>query len=286
MQEEWTGYTEFLEQGCDAALFVGMHAMAGTQDGNMNHTVSGRDYQRLWFNGTEVGETGINAALCGTWGCPVLLVTGDEASCREGKALLGDGLTTVAVKRAFGSGAARMIPPVRARRLIEEGAKKALADLKAVPPYDPGSPCEIKVEFKRTPPADRLRFHPGVERLDGRTIRVERRHVVGRLEALLLRDLSGCGRLDDPELLDEREEGARERRARPSAPARTSQSICSRSERASSSTRGEVRLLLVQRQQLRRQHVAERRDGQPLRGHLDLLGALEVAVVDRRRPTG
>ena len=85
VQEEWTGYTEFLEQGCDAALFVGMHAMAGTQDGNMNHTVSGRDYQRLWFNGTEVGETGINAALCGTWGCPVLLVTGDEASCREGK---------------------------------------------------------------------------------------------------------------------------------------------------------------------------------------------------------
>ena len=68
--EEWTGYTEFLEQGCDAALFVGMHAMAGSRLRNMNHTVSGRDYQRLWFNGTEVGETGINAALCGTWGCP------------------------------------------------------------------------------------------------------------------------------------------------------------------------------------------------------------------------
>ena len=104
---------------------------------------------------------------------PVLLVTGDEASCREGRQLLGDGLTTVPVKRAFGSGAARMIPPVRARRLIEEGAKEALGDLTAVPPYDPGSPCEIKVEFKRTTPADRLRFHPGVERLDGRTIRAE-----------------------------------------------------------------------------------------------------------------
>ena len=44
------------------------------------------------FNGTEVGETGINAALCGTWGCPVLLVTGDQAACREGRELLGDGL--------------------------------------------------------------------------------------------------------------------------------------------------------------------------------------------------
>ena len=170
VQQEWSEYTEFLEQGCDAALFVGMHAMAGTQLGNMNHTISGRDYQALWFNGVEVGETGINAALCGTWGCPVLLVTGDEASCDEGRALLGDGLTTVAVKKGLGAASARQIPPVRARQLIEEGARKALSDLKAVPPYDPGSPCEIKVEFKRTQPADRLRHTPGVERIDGRTI--------------------------------------------------------------------------------------------------------------------
>jgi D-amino peptidase len=173
VQEEWTEYTGFLEDGVDAALFVGMHAMAGTGDGVLNHTVSGVDWQNLWFNGTQVGETGINAALCGTWGCPVLLVTGDVASCEEGKELLGSGLTTVAVKQGLAAGAARQIPPVRARKMIEEGAQNALADLKAVPPYDPGSPCEIKVEFKRTQPADRLRFHPGVERLDGRTIRVE-----------------------------------------------------------------------------------------------------------------
>src|SRR5436853_6867042 len=120
VQEEWTGYTAFLEQGCDAALFVGMHARAGEQLGNMNHTISGRDYQRLWFNGTEVGETAINAALCGTWGCPVLLVTGDRAVCAEATALLGDGVTTVAVKEGLGAMSARMIPPQRARKLIEE----------------------------------------------------------------------------------------------------------------------------------------------------------------------
>src|SRR5205823_9038673 len=95
VQENWTEYTEFLEQGVDGALFIGMHAMAGTENGVLNHTVSGPDYQNLWFNDTLVGETGINAALCGTWSCPVLLVTGDDAACREGTALLGDGLTTV-----------------------------------------------------------------------------------------------------------------------------------------------------------------------------------------------
>ena len=170
VQNEWTEYTEFLEGGCDAALFVGMHARAGTPDGVMNHTISGRDYQNLWFNDTLVGETGINAALCGTWGCPVLLVTGDEASCREGRELLGDGLTTAVVKWGLGAESARSLTPARARELIEEAARTALADLGAVPPYDPGRPCEVKAEFKNTDEPDRLRHRAGVERVGERAI--------------------------------------------------------------------------------------------------------------------
>ena len=170
VQEEWTEYTGFLEEGCDAALFVGMHAMAGTRDGVLNHTVSGMDWQNLWFNGTRVGETGINAALCGNWGCPVLLVTGDDAACREAKELLGDGLTAVSVKQGLGGRSARMLVPSRARELIEEGTKTALADLKAVPPYDPGKPCEVKVEYKSTGPPQKLRYQHGVEIIDDRTI--------------------------------------------------------------------------------------------------------------------
>jgi D-amino peptidase len=170
VQDEWTEYTEFLEQGCDAALFVGMHARSGTATGVMSHTISGRDYQNLSFNGTLVGETGINAALCGTWGCPVLLVTGDDATCAEARELLGEGVTTVSVKRGLGAHSARMLTPAKARQLIEDGAKRALADLSAVSPWSPGSPSEIRVEFKGTDAADKLRFRPGVERVDDRTI--------------------------------------------------------------------------------------------------------------------
>ena len=170
VQQEWTEYTEFLEHGCDAALFIAMHARAGTPEGVLNHTVSGQEWQNLWFNGTAVGETGINAALCGNWGCPVLLVTGDQATCDEALELLGDGLTTVAVKRGLGAYSARQIPPVRARELIEQAAKAALAKRDAVTPYDPGRPCEIMVEYKRTDPVDRLRRRHGVEVLDPRRI--------------------------------------------------------------------------------------------------------------------
>jgi D-amino peptidase len=170
VQEEWTEYTGFLEAGCDAALFVGMHSMAGTGDGVLNHTVSGMDWQNLWFNGTQVGETAINAALCGTWGCPVLMVTGDHAACREAKELLGDGLTTVQVKQGLAVKSARMLAPKRGRELVEAGAKQALSDLQAVAPYDPGKPCEIKVEYKLTESPSKLRHRAGIELLDPRTI--------------------------------------------------------------------------------------------------------------------
>ncbi|MDX6593693.1 MAG: D-amino peptidase [Gaiellales bacterium] len=170
VQGEWTEYTEFLEDGCDAALFVGMHAMAGTADGVMNHTVSGTGWRNLSFNGRLVGETGINAALCGTWGCPVLLVTGDEAACHEGRELLGDGVTAVPVKKGFGRFSARHISPLRAREAIEHGAKTALGDLKAVRPYDPGKPCEIRIELATTDQVESFRYHPVVELADSRTL--------------------------------------------------------------------------------------------------------------------
>ncbi len=170
VQNEWTEYTAFLEQGCDAALFVGMHARAGVGDGVLNHTVSGSEWHELCFNGTPVGETGINAALCGAFGCPVLLVTGDSAVCREASELLGEQLLTVAVKEGLGRFSARNIPPVRAREMIEAGARAALADLNAVAPYDPGQPCEIEVEYTRSNLVEPYRHRHGVKVLDGRRI--------------------------------------------------------------------------------------------------------------------
>jgi D-amino peptidase len=170
VQNEWTEYTEFLEGGVDAALFVGMHAMAGTRDGVLAHTVSGSSWWRLRFNGVEVGETGINAALCGTWNCPVVLVTGDEAACREGRKLLGDGLTTAAVKKGLGRFSARQFPAARARELIEDAARRAVESRTAVRPYEPGAPCEILVDFNTSDHVEKYRFRAGVEITGSRQI--------------------------------------------------------------------------------------------------------------------
>jgi D-amino peptidase len=100
----------------------------------------------------------------------VLLVTGDRAVCREATELLGERLTTVEVKVGLGRFSARHLTPARARGLIEDGARQALQDVSAVPPYDPGSPCEIEIEFTT---ADRLveyRNRRGVEQKDALTL--------------------------------------------------------------------------------------------------------------------
>jgi D-amino peptidase len=163
VQSSWTEYNGFLEEGCDACLLVGMHAMAGTPDGVLAHTVSGREWRSLRFNGVLVGETGINAAFCGTWNCPVLLVTGDEATCREATSLLGDRLRTVAVKRGIGRHSARNLAPQRAREVIEEGARESLEELDAVAPYNPGRPAEIAVEFMSPSEVEKYAGRRGVE---------------------------------------------------------------------------------------------------------------------------
>ncbi len=170
VQSSWTGYTAFIEQGCDAALFVAMHAMAGSARGVMSHTVSGRAWHSLKFNGKAVGETGINAALCGHWGTPVLMVTGDDVTCEEARDLLGDGVVTVAVKEGLGRHSARHIPPVRARQMIQEAATRAVSNIQAVAPYDPGRPCSIEVEYATTEDPEAFLHRSGVEITDGRTI--------------------------------------------------------------------------------------------------------------------
>jgi D-amino peptidase len=166
----WSRYTEMLESGCDGCLLVGMHARAGTADGVLCHTISTTGWRNLKFNDKYVGEVGINAALCGHYGVPCLLVTGDEATCRESKELLGEGLTTVAVKKGLTRMSARQIPPVRARKMIEEGAREALKDLNAVQPYVPGKPTSITVELGSVEHADKFRGKPGVELADELTV--------------------------------------------------------------------------------------------------------------------
>jgi D-amino peptidase len=50
-------------------FFVGYHAMAGTAQGVLNHTLMGCEIQDLGLNGEPAGEIRLNAGLAGWLGC-------------------------------------------------------------------------------------------------------------------------------------------------------------------------------------------------------------------------
>ena len=155
-----------IDEGYDAAFFIGYHAQAGSTYGTLSHTYSGRVYSVV-LNGRPVGELGLNAALAGHFGVAVVLVTGDQALIDEARSILGD-IETVAVKQAYGMCAARCLAPSKARQLIKEAAARAVQ--KGGTPFVVSSPITLTVGFQRSVHAEMAELVPGTRRMDSRTI--------------------------------------------------------------------------------------------------------------------
>jgi D-amino peptidase len=138
----------------------------GTQDAILDHTWSSSRVNAVWLNGQPVGEIGMNAAVCGHFGAPVLMISGDQSACAEATALLGP-VETAVVKQAAGRTAAECLPQEAAQRLIQEAAARAVRRLAAgeVPAaFRPRPPITIAVEFIRSEMADAAMLLPGARR--------------------------------------------------------------------------------------------------------------------------
>ncbi|MFW6135461.1 MAG: M55 family metallopeptidase [Chloroflexota bacterium] len=152
--------------GVDGALFIGYHARAGTEHAILDHTWSSQRVANLWLNGELVGETGLNAALCGQFDVPVLMVCGDQAVCDEASRLLGN-IETMAVKKATGRTAAGCLPPEVAQEGIYEAARRAVTRLQdgdAPQPLHLSTPITLTIEFPKSDMADRAALLPGAHR--------------------------------------------------------------------------------------------------------------------------
>src|SRR5256712_9540605 len=136
-----------IEDGFDAALFIGYDAGAGTRNAILDHTYADR-VAEVRLNGRAVGELGLNAALAGAHGVAVALVSGDAALAAEAKQLLGDAVTTVVVKQAVSRHAARSVAPAVAFRMIREGVAGVLNSQPQ--PIPCGSPGTVQVNYPYT----------------------------------------------------------------------------------------------------------------------------------------
>jgi len=162
-----------VDAGVDGMLYVGYHARAGSQNGVLAHTWSASRIANLWLNDVLVGEYGLNAALAGAFGVPVLMISGDQTACAQAVELLGP-LETAVVKQATGFASAECLPLKTAQQLIREATSRAVQRLKAgnVPkPFILAEPVRVTIEFRQPEFADRAARLPGAKRLDG--LRIE-----------------------------------------------------------------------------------------------------------------
>lgn len=157
-------------KGFDAALFIGYHSMKGTLKGVLAHTISGGTIDSITINGLEVGETGINAAIAGYYGVPLIFVAGDLAVAKEAEALIPN-IGTVAVKEGVSRRAAKCLNPNTAHKLIKEGVTEALKKRESIEPFIFKPPIEVLVKYANSLMADAVEFMPTAERIDGRTIK-------------------------------------------------------------------------------------------------------------------
>ena len=154
----------------DAALYVGYHAMKGTERGILAHTISGRSVNGVWINGRETGEFGLNSALAGCYGVPSVFVSGDAAVAKEVKSFVPN-ITTAVVKWAVGRRAARCLHPKKAHTLIKRKVTHALSNIERVDPYIVDEPVEFTLKFENSAIGDMVALLPYIERLDGRTVK-------------------------------------------------------------------------------------------------------------------
>lgn len=164
----WHSMMEGIAAGFDAAFCIGYHAMAGTMHATIDHTYTGR-VLGVRMNGRPVGELGLNAALAGSFGVPVVLVSGDQALAAEARALLGDAVHAVVVKEAVSRFAARSVSPEVARARIHEAAVHALRSRGR--PFTVEPPVALEVEFAATQMADMASLVPGSTRPGARAVR-------------------------------------------------------------------------------------------------------------------
>lgn len=133
-----------LDSSFAGMILLGFHAMMGTSDGVLHHTQSSKTENRYWYNGVESGEIAQNAAIAGYYGVPVIMVTGDEAVCREARKFFGNSIVTVPVKKGLSREAAVLYPFEETRKALSEGAKKAVAAIPSCKPYIMKTPIKIR----------------------------------------------------------------------------------------------------------------------------------------------
>jgi D-amino peptidase len=168
---------EGIDSTFTAAIFIGYHASTTSPAGVRAHTISSANLASVSLNGVAMPEAGINAAIAGRFGIPVVFISGDDVAVDETRRLLGD-VEGAVVKRAISFHAASTMTPKAAQQLIRSRVKAALDRRSAFKPYVVRAPVTLDVVFKNYRPAEMLSYLSIVQRTTSHAIRFIGRDMV------------------------------------------------------------------------------------------------------------
>lgn len=146
---DWAGGLDATFAGL---ILLGLHSKYGTPGGLLHHSYE-LDIRDMSLNGVSVGEIGMETAVAGDFGVPLVLVTGDSVGCREAEELI-PGVRTVAVKESLGETGARCFPLSETAEAIRKAAETAVIDPPPVQPYSCAPDVTLEIRFNPGPYAD------------------------------------------------------------------------------------------------------------------------------------
>lgn len=168
---------EGIDSSFTVAVFVGYHSSTANVKGVRAHTMSSATLTGVTLSGVEVPEGGVNAAIAGHFGVPVVAVSGDDAAVAEVQRFTGP-VPGAVVKRAISFHSAETMTPKAAQELIRARVKAGIEQRASAKPYVVRGPITLEMSFKNYRAAELLAYLPIVTRVNAHTIRFVGRDMV------------------------------------------------------------------------------------------------------------
>lgn len=168
---------EGIDSTFTAAVFIGYHASTANVSGVRAHTMSSATLTGVKLNGVEVPEGGMNAAIAGHFGVPVVAVSGDDAAVAEVRQFTGP-VPGAEVKRAISFHSASTLTPKASQELVRARVKAGVEQRASAKPYVLRGPVTLEMSFKNYRAAELLAYLPIVTRVNSHTIRFVGKDIV------------------------------------------------------------------------------------------------------------
>ena len=155
----------------DGLFLVGLHAMGRAPGAMLAHSYL-IQYDAIRLNGQLVGEIGVERALAGEQGIPLVFVSGDDRGCAEAKAL-DESIVTAEVKTSLDEAQAILKTPAATAKLLKAQAALAVKKARDIKPAVTSMPVTVEIKFSRCRYLEVMQaLHPEMF-TDDRTVQVK-----------------------------------------------------------------------------------------------------------------